>query len=106
MRRQCKKCPWLVTTNPFDIPNGYDPELHAALACTIAKPGELGANPVRVFACHESKGGQEMPCVGWLHNQLNAGNNIRLRIAVTLGAVDPTYTLLGEQHERFEDTLP
>lgn len=31
-RTQCAKCPWKVTTDPFDIPDGYCPTKHAALA--------------------------------------------------------------------------
>jgi hypothetical protein len=47
-----------------------------------------------------------MPCVGWLHNQLNDGNNILLRVAAMRGTIDADYALIGEQHERFEDTIP
>lgn len=47
---QCAKCPWRVTTNPFEIPHGYDLEKHRALACTIAQPGALTGNG-RAMAC-------------------------------------------------------
>jgi hypothetical protein len=95
-----------------DIPGGYCAKKHANLKDTIAKPGDLSAalgGSIRVMACHETTGGKEAPCVGWLVNQLGAGNNIALRIMV---AGDPRYhgwcclQTVGEQHERFEDTLP
>lgn len=40
-RRQCKKCPWKVSTDPYDIPNGYCPDKHAKLSSTVAEPGDL-----------------------------------------------------------------
>ncbi len=57
------------------------------------------------MACHESSDGNESPCVGWLHNQLGVGNNIPLRIWAMKEKIGKL-TLIGEQHETFEDTLP
>lgn len=104
-RRQCAKCPWRVDVDPRDIPNGYCETRHAALKGTIADPGDarLGGE-LRMMACHETRPGKERPCVGWLANQLGPGNNIRLRVAAMFGRV-PDFQLVGEQHERFEDTL-
>ncbi len=105
--RQCAKCPWKVSTDPRDIPNGYSEDLHRNLACTIARPGEYRpGGVVRMMACHEHEPGEEAHCVGWLMNQLGAGNNIPLRIAM-MGCENIRHVQLdGEQHERFEDTLP
>ena len=108
-RRQCEKCPWKVSTNPRDIPNGYCPTKHAELDDTIADPGSLhslGSNALRMMACHETVEGKELPCVGWLAHQLGPGNNIALRMAAMTGQIDATFELDGEQHERFEDTFP
>lgn len=107
-QRQCKKCPWLTTTDPYDIPHGYCPTRHRALANTIAKPASLENvyMPLRVMACHESRPGRERTCVGWLHNQLNEGNNIPLRLGVVQGTINADYELTGEQHATLEDTLP
>ena len=106
-RRQCAKCPWRKSTNPHDIPNGYDPEKHRALANTIADPGVVPAwglrLGLRVFACHET---DRKPCVGWLVHQLGPGNNLALRMAVLAGRIDANVRTVGPQHERFEDTLP
>ena len=40
-RKQCKKCPWRVSTNPREIPGGYCEKKHAALSKTIAEPGAI-----------------------------------------------------------------
>jgi hypothetical protein len=104
-RRQCAKCPWRKDVNPFDIPNGYDPKKHAALKSTIAEPGSFRPSP-SAMACHETYGQKQLPCVGWLANQLGNGNNIGIRLAVISGQIDGDVQTVGEQHERFEDTLP
>jgi len=102
--KQCAKCPWKVTTNPHDIPNGYREDKHCALKKTIAEPGSLRSNP-HAMACHESMPGKDMHCIGWLAHQMGPGNNIGLRLKMMhydLSKVE----LDGEQHESFEDTLP
>jgi hypothetical protein len=104
-RRQCEKCPWKKGVDPFDIPNGYDPKLHRSLKDTIATDTRI-VGGVTMMACHETKRGKERPCVGWLVNQLGPGNNITLRMAAACGRVDADVETVGEQHERFEDTLP
>lgn len=58
------------------------------------------------MACHETKVGGELPCVGWLVHQLGPGNNLGLRLAVISGRVDGNVKTVGPQHETFEDTLP
>jgi hypothetical protein len=106
-RRQCKKCPWKVGSNAFDIPKGYDREKHCALKNTIAKGHfDPNATELRLMACHESNVGREVVCVGWLHNQLTEGNNVLLRLGVVRGKISADYRLDGEQHLSFEDTLP
>jgi hypothetical protein len=101
--RQCAKCPWKKSTDPRTIPNGYSAKLHARLSCTIARPGDLRGS-ASAMACHESPPGKEQMCIGWLVNQLGPGNNIALRLWAI--RAQPKIELDGEQHERFEDTLP
>lgn len=104
-RHQCSKCPWKIDIDPHDIPNGYCETLHKGLKDTIA--GDLRVEgALRIMACHESAAGKELPCVGWLKNQLGPGNNILLRLAVIRGHVNAHIETVGEQHEHFEDTLP
>lgn len=104
---QCKSCPWKVGCVPDrDIPNGYSVKLHQNLAKTIQSGlGSLFGDARSVMACHYSKEGEEFACAGWLHNQLGVGNNLGVRFAVMQGQM-PVPEVDGEQHERFEDTLP
>lgn len=103
--RQCAKCPWKVSTDPREIPNGYSEERHRALVSTIATPGLIGDRS-HVMACHEHAPGEEAHCVGWLIHQINEGNNIPLRMSLldceNIGEVK----LDGPQHESLEDTFP
>lgn len=106
-RRQCRKCPWKRDVDPNDIPNGYCKKMHASLKGTIATPGAFpNYRRLRVMACHDSKPGSEFPCVGWLVNQYDRGNNIALRLAVAEGRISMDVEVVGEQHETFEETLP
>lgn len=106
-RKQCKKCPWKVSTNPHDIPDGYCEIKHAKLHETIAEPGKMTSlQGLRIMACHESTTDNDIPCVGWLDNQLNEGNNLALRFAVIKKRISADYKLVGKQHKTFEDTLP
>lgn len=104
-RRQCGKCPWRVDVDPRDIPGGYCETKHRGLASCIAEEGRLDRT-LRAMACHESKSGKEIECVGWLVHQLGHGNNLGLRLAVMAGRVSGNVETVGAQHERFEDTLP
>ncbi len=105
--QQCSACPWRVDVDPHDIPNGYSEDKHCALKGTIADADNplsgVFARELRIMACHETHSAH---CVGWLMHQLGPGNNIGLRMAMrgceNLGDV----RLVGEQHKRFEDTLP
>lgn len=102
--RQCKKCPWRLDVDPHDIPNGYCEEKHANLGSTIANESSLFSNrPMRVMACHETDNAH---CVGWLMNQLGPGNNIPMRMKMSSCENASEIKLMGDQHERFEDTLP
>jgi hypothetical protein len=107
-RRQCTHCPWRTDVDPYDIPNGYSVDKHCGLKNTIARPGDLSGlfGPMHLMACHESKPGHEIVCVGWLANQLGPGNNIALRLRVATGVVDADVETVGPQHARLEDTLP
>lgn len=99
---QCAKCPWIVGVDPHEIPNGYSEERHRGLRKTIAEPGSLrGTNAA--MACHET---HDAHCIGWLTHQLGPGNSIALRIKMMSCANAKAIRLRGEQHQRFEDTLP
>ena len=104
--KQCNLCPWKVSTNPHDIPDGYSEEKHKNLSKTIAKDLSFGQRELNCMACHHSNGHDQMYCVGWLNNQLGAGNNIGLRIRMMRCENIGRLKVIGEQHENFEDTLP
>lgn len=99
--KQCKKCPWKKSINPYDIKN-YDRGMHENLKNTIGSGFEWSG---RSMSCHEYHEGDENFCVGWLANQLGPGNNLTLRLKMR-GRDLSKYKLDGEQHLRFEDTLP
>ncbi len=106
--KQCSKCPWKVSTNPHDIPDGYCELKHASLKETIAHPGEFffPHQTLKSMACHHSIGKDQMYCVGWLNNQLGIGNNIGLRLKMMSCENIKDLKTVGKQHEKFEDTLP
>lgn len=101
--KQCAKCPWRVDVDPFDIPNGYCERKHAGLASTIASDPVSSLRQTSAMACHET---EDAHCLGWLMNQLGPGNNIGLHLRVLDCENIRDVQLIGEQHERFEDTLP
>lgn len=104
--KQCAKCPWKCSTNPREIPNGYDVKKHRALEGTIAKEGDFSAiltGELRSMACHET---EDAHCIGWLLNQLGPGNNIALRIAMRSCENLSEARTVGKQHATFADTLP
>jgi hypothetical protein len=109
--RQCAACPWKKSTDPrADIP-GYSEQQHRELAGTIAEPDNIGQalaqmngkEPMQVFTCHDTK---DAHCVGWLAHQLGPGNNIMLRMQMRDCENADRIRTVGEQHDRFEDTLP
>ena len=105
--KQCDKCPWKVSTNPYDIPNGYCEIKHANLKDTISQNAlDFVRGGQKAMACHHSGGNDQMYCVGWLNNQLGVGNNIGLRMRMSKCENIRELKLVGDQHERFEDTLP
>lgn len=104
--RQCEKCPWKVSTDPNEIPDGYSKEAHKALSKTIAEPGALRFGDMHIMSCHEHDSSEGVHCIGWLVNQLGPGNNIPLRLQMMSCENARNIHLDGDQHERFEDTLP
>ena len=104
--KQCTKCPWRTDVDPHDIPNGYCEIKHRGLESTIVKEGGLSSlvsGQIRATACHET---EDAHCIGWLMNQLGPGNNIGMRMRMSSCENSGQIKLVGEQHGRFEDTLP
>lgn len=103
--KQCKLCPWKVSTDPHKIPDGYCEIKHANLKDTISG-GLQSLRAVKAMACHHSEGNDNMYCVGWLNHQLGIGNNIGLRLRMMHCENIGEMRVIGEQHQKFEDTLP
>lgn len=104
--KQCSKCPWKVSTNPHDIPDGYCETKHKQLKSTIAEPETINLGTMNVMACHHSTGDDEMYCIGWLNHQLGIGNNIGLRIKMLSCENRSEIKVYCKQHQTFEATLP
>ncbi|MCC3459774.1 MAG: hypothetical protein EAZ73_09000 [Oscillatoriales cyanobacterium] len=105
--KQCKTCPWKISTTVTDIPN-YSLEQHINLSNTIADDtGNLcGINrPLVVMGCHHSTVGKEYECIGWLHNQLGNGNNIPLRLRMMCCENANEIEIDGKQKHSFSDTF-
>ena len=106
--KQCAKCPWKVGINPHEIPDGYCETKHKNLKETIAEEGSLNflGKDMKVMACHHSDNDNMQYCIGWLNQQLGVGNNIGLRFKMMNCENINDIQVYGEQHKRFEDTLP
>lgn len=106
---QCKKCPWKTSTNPHDIPDGYTVQLHKDLADTIADPDAslvTLSSELRIMSCHEHDSEEGVHCIGWLENQMGAGNNIGLRFSLLDCTNIGDARTIGPQHPTFWDTIP
>ncbi len=105
--KQCRTCPWKMRSRVADIPN-YERSLHESLINTIAnKYGNISRinEPLRIMACHYSKDDAELECIGWLMNQLGAGNNIPLRIRMMGCSNIREIELDGAQKQTFGETF-
>jgi hypothetical protein len=92
--RQCAECPWRR-----DVPTGRFPPRSFARLIQSCRQG-WG----RMFACHMSREGHEVACVGWLASEAANGPRLfPLRLALSRGDVDPDALVLdGPQFESFE----
>lgn len=108
--KQCKNCPWKVDRDLRTIP-GYNRENHQKLNLTIANPdldfSEVVSqltNPMRIMVCHYSTTNLELPCIGWVYNQLR-NNNLALRIALIRSSHVEKLEIDGPQRTTFAETF-
>lgn len=108
---QCSNCPWLKHSDPFSIQNNYSIEKHLKLKETITDDIPVmeqlkklhTKEPFKIMACHKY---HDTHCLGWIYNQIGTqGNNIRLRMQMSLCSNANKIKLAGEQHLTFEETL-
>lgn len=73
----CRSCPWRVDQDARDIPNF---ELERAERLIHCSPDKAGMGPSYLdpmFACHQSREGEEFACAGWLATVGHAHPRIR-----------------------------
>lgn len=100
---QCKNCPWKVSADLSKIPN-YDRQQHLDLnVCIPEHEYDMQFRPI--MSCHNSTDTKPEPCIGFLYNQLNIGNNIPLRLRARKIVGIENIVVVGEQLETFEETL-
>jgi len=107
LNKPCASCPWRVDATARDIPN-FDLALAESLVHTC--PDEKGMGPdffAKVFACHQSKPGDEFACAGWLATVGHA--HPRVRLTVSMGDVDAAALKPGKDwpklHKNYQQVL-
>lgn len=101
VRKPCPSCPWRVDQDATAIP-GFELELAERLEATCDH--EFGTP---VFACHQSREGDEIPCAGWL--AVYGDRSITVRLMVMSGRVPAEALTPGAGwpalEESFEDVI-
>lgn len=88
LAKPCSSCPWRTDRDAADIPN-FSMELAEGLARCC--PDERGMGPdfdASMFACHQSRDGNEIACAGWL--AVVGHRHPGVRLAVAMGRLDAT----------------
>lgn len=107
LNKPCASCPWRVDATAGDIPN-FDITLAENLAATCPDERSMGPDfGASIFACHQSKPGEEFACAGWLATVGHRHPSVRL--AVSLKRLDPSALQPGadwpELHEHYHQVL-
>lgn len=109
VRRPCPTCPWRVDRDASTIP-GFSLEKAERLDRTCPNDHGRGSGPNfgdPVFACHQSRPGEEVVCAGWL--AVFGGLHPNMRLAVCQGRIDPAALSPGEGwpelHQTFEEFI-
>lgn len=105
--RPCASCPWRTGATADDIPN-FDIALAESLSATC--PDKRGMGPdfgASIFACHQSKQGEEFACAGWL--AMVGHCHPRVRLAVKMKELDASALEPGddwpELHDNYQQVL-
>ena len=101
VRKPCPSCPWRVDQDADDIPN-FSLDLAERLERTTHQ--EFGAP---IFACHQSREGEEFPCAGWL--AVYGADNIAVRMMLIDGRISREALCPGddwpEMHVSFAEMI-
>ncbi len=95
-RKQCASCPWKRSVDPDRLPGSYGHVDRDAVATHSAEGTRSLRRDTPGMGCHVKRNAG-LPCVGWLVQQLGPGNNIAMRIAVSIGQVDGNVETVGPQ---------
>lgn len=103
----CPGCPWRVEKDAADIPRF---SLTKAESLAKTSPCENGFGPSftdNMFACHQSKIGEELACAGWLAAVGHA--HPRVRLAVIQGSLPHSALSPGKDwpqlHSTFQEVI-
>jgi hypothetical protein len=81
-RPPCKTCPWRTDKDASTIPN-FSLALAEGLASTCPDERDMGPDfGAPMFACHQSKDGDEIVCAGWLATQGHRHPSARLMVSM------------------------
>jgi hypothetical protein len=101
VRQPCASCPWRLDQHADAIPN-FSLDLAEGLVRTTSD--ELGAP---IFACHQSRNGEEIVCAGWLARY--GADSIAIRLQLMDGRCHPSALSPGddwpELHETFREVI-
>lgn len=81
-RLPCPSCPWRVDQDASAIPH-FSLSLAEALSKTCGAPGQEAPLGSSLFACHQSREGREVVCVGWL--AMAGEHNLQARLLQAQG---------------------
>jgi hypothetical protein len=108
--KQCANCPWKVDRDLSKI-TGYNRDNHQDLNGTIANPDidiseviHQVTTPMRLMGCHYSTDDLQLPCIGWIYNQLR-NNNLALRMALIRSRQVKKLEIDGPQRVTFAETF-
>lgn len=97
VRKPCPSCPWRVDQTAEDIPN-FSLELAENLERTCHQ--DFGAP---IFACHQSREGEEFACAGWL--AVYGYDSIAVRMMVIAGRIPAEALQPGEDWPELEPSF-
>lgn len=107
LRKPCQSCPWRVDQTAQDIPN-FDMILAEKLSSCSPDDNDYGPEyTAQLFACHQSRLGEEFPCAGWLATV--GHRHPMVRFSVSLGRIPAEALKPGEDwpdlHPTYQEVL-
>jgi len=108
--KPCKNCPWKKSSlvGGANIPR-FDIDLMRGLSSTVPPRDSNQDGMYKIFACHDSKVGNEFACAGYVAVQ--GYQNINVRLMAMMGHVDiiavedacSDYEMYSNFHEMLDD---